>query len=270
METVLAEKYARLQAMLRSYGRVVIGFSGGVDSTLLLRVAVETLGAEHVLAVIGDSDSYPAREREEARALADGMGARWTLIRSEEMADPRFTANPAERCYYCKSDLFGRLVALAQEGGYAAVLDGNNADDVGDFRPGRRAAAELGVKSPLLEAGLAKTEVRALSRHFGLPTAEKPASACLASRIPYGTPITRDTLAAIGAAEDALRELGFRHVRVRHHGPLARIEVPCAEIARLLDADLRAHITARLRDIGYQYITLDLQGYRTGSMNEVL
>lgn len=270
MDTVLTGKYEKLREMLRGFGRVVIGFSGGVDSTLLVRVAVETLGAEHVLAVIGDSESYPTREREEAQALADAMGARWTIIRSEEMSDPRFTANPAERCYYCKSDLFGRLVAMAQEGGYGAVLDGNNADDVGDFRPGRRAAAELGVRSPLLEVGLTKAEVRELSCMFGLPTAGKPASACLASRIPYGTPITSETLATVGAAEEILRAQGFRLVRVRHHGNLARIEVPAADIPRLLDDTLRADLTAKLREIGYRYVTVDLQGYRTGSMNEVL
>lgn len=266
----LDEKYHRLQQSLRELGTVLVAFSGGVDSTFLLRAALDTLGTEQVLAVIGDSDSYPSREFAEARRLAESLGARFQVVESEELHDARYVANPSNRCYYCKTDLFSRLTALAQAQGIAAVLDGNNADDAGDWRPGRQAARELGVRSPLMDVGLTKAEIRELSRTLGLPTWDKPSFACLASRIPYGTAITRDNLGQIEAAEDFLRDLGFPQVRVRHHEEVARIEVPPADIDRLLDAPLRARIVARLRELGYHYVTVDLQGYRTGSMNEGL
>ncbi len=270
LSATVQEKYLRLQAIFHELGRVVVAFSGGVDSTLLLRAALETLGSEHVLAVIGDSESYPSRELAEATRLAEELGARCMVVHSEEMADARYVANPSNRCYFCKSDLFSRLTALAQQQGYAAVLDGNNADDVGDWRPGQQAGRELGVRSPLMEIGMTKAEVRELSRALGLSTWDKPSFACLASRIPYGTPITRDALTTIEAAEDFLRDLGFPQVRVRHHGEVARIEVAPAEIVRLVEPATRARVTARLRELGYRYVTLDLQGYRTGSMNEGL
>jgi uncharacterized protein len=265
-----ADKYSRLQALLRDLGRVVVGFSGGVDSTMLLRAAIDTLGTDAVLAVIGDSESYPSREFAEAKRLAEEMGARFTVVQSEELSDPRYAANPSNRCYFCKSDLFGRLTAIAQAEGFHVVLDGNNADDLGDWRPGQQAARELGVRSPLMEVGMTKAEVREVSRAFGLSTWDKPSFACLSSRIPYGTPITKDSLSTIEQAEDFLRDLGFPQVRVRHHTDLARIEVAAADIPRLLDPALRARITARLRELGYRYVTVDLLGYRTGSMNEVL
>ncbi len=266
----MTERYTELQRVLRGLGRVVIGFSGGVDSTFLLRAALDTLGKANVLAVIGTSDSFPQREQAEALALAETLGAPFRVIHSEEMQDSRYVENPKERCYYCKTDLFARLVAIAQAEGFCAVLDGNNADDAGDYRPGQRAARELGVLSPLMDVGLGKPEIRALSKAMGLPTWSKPSYACLASRIPYGTPITREALTAIDRAEELLRELGFTQVRVRHHGELARIEVLPDELPRLVEPALRAELTTALRALGYQYITVDLQGYRTGSMNEVL
>jgi len=270
LSTAVETKYAQLQAALREMGRVVIGFSGGVDSTLLLRVAIDTLGTEQVLAIIGDSESYPTRELAEAKKLAEEMGARYQVVKSKELEDERYAANPSNRCYYCKSDLFSRLVAIGKEQGFTAVLDGNNADDVGDWRPGQKAARELGVRSPLMEIGMTKAEVRELSRELGLRTWDKPAFACLSSRIPYGSTITREKLTAVEQAEDFLRDLGFAQVRVRHHGEVARIEVASQDITRLLDESLRARVVTRLRELGFKYVALDLQGYRMGSMNEVL
>ena len=267
---VAGEKEQKLHALLRGYGRVAIGFSGGVDSTLLLKVSLEVLGAENVLAVIADTPSLPRKEFAEAQHLAEGMGAVCAVIHPDELGDPRYAANPADRCYFCKKHLFQGIADLAAARGFAAVLDGNNADDAGDYRPGRRAAQELHVKSPLMEAGLTKAEIRALSARFGLPTADKPAMACLASRIPYGTPVTADVLGQVERAEAALREAGFAQCRVRHHGEVARIEVAVGELPRLLDGAVREILVRRIKEAGYRYVTLDLQGYRTGSLNEGL
>lgn len=267
---VTQEKKTQLQQIIRSLSRVIVAYSGGVDSVFLLRVAVDTLGTDQVLAVIGDSPSYPSRECTEAIHLAEEMGATYRVIRTEEMQDQRYAANPDNRCYYCKHELFTRIINIAEAEGYAAVCDGNNADDTGDWRPGQQAARELGVRSPLIEAGMTKAEIRQLSQALGLPTWNKPASACLASRIPYGTPITPESLGAVEQAEYFLRDLGFRQVRVRHHGTLARIEVSPEEIVRMVEPAMRERITEHLRAIGYRYITVDLQGYRTGSLNEML
>ena len=268
--TRLQEKQQLLLDELRTFARVIIAYSGGVDSAFLLRASLEAVGPENVLAVIGVSPSYPSREYTEAISLAETLGAQYRVIHTEEIQDARYAANPNNRCYYCKHDLFTRIIQLAEEEGYTAVLDGNNADDIGDWRPGQQAARELGVRSPLIEVGMTKADIRELSRVYGLPTWNKPASACLASRIPYGTRITPETLQTVEQAENALRDLGFAQVRVRHHDTVARIEVAPDEIARLIDPQLRETVVQQLRALGYQFITLDLQGYRMGSFNEAL
>ena len=267
---LLEEKERKLHALLRGYGRVALGFSGGVDSTLLLREALAVLGGENVLALIADTPSLPRKEFAEALRLAEALGAACAVIDPDELSDPEYAANPADRCYFCKKRLFGLVAKVAAEKGFATVLDGNNADDSGDYRPGRRAARELGVKSPLMEAGLTKAEIRRLSARAGLPTADKPAMACLASRIPYGTPVTAGVLAQVERAEEALRAAGFAQCRVRHHGEVARIEVAVDELPRMLDAAVRETVVRATKAAGYRYVTLDLQGYRMGSMNETL
>ncbi|MDD4016878.1 MAG: ATP-dependent sacrificial sulfur transferase LarE [Kiritimatiellae bacterium] len=267
MET-LKGKELILHALLRAYGRVALGFSGGVDSTLLLRVALDVLGPGNVLAVIADTPSLPRKELAEALRLAETMGTECVVVDPGELNDPDYAANPADRCYFCKKRLFGCIAGAAGERGFAQVLDGSNADDAGDYRPGRRAADELGVKSPLMEAGLTKAEIRALSRNAALPTADKPAMACLASRIPYGTPVTVGVLAQVERAEEVLRAAGFAQCRVRHHGEVARIEVAIADLPRLLEESVREAVVRGIQAAGYRYVTLDLQGYRMGSLNE--
>ena len=267
MPSTTPDKLDRLKADLRTLKRVAVAFSGGVDSTFLLRVAADTLGRENVLAVIGDSASLPRRERSLAEALVEAMGVEHAVVKTGDLRDPQYAANPPDRCYFCKHALFTEIRKRTEARGFAAVLDGNNADDAGDWRPGRRAAHTLGVRSPLLDAGLTKAEIREFSRQLGLPTAEKPAMACLASRLPYGTRITEQTLGQVEAAENVLHDLGFHQLRVRHHGDTARIEAAPAEFDRFLDPALRQPVTAALRQLGYRFITLDLDGYRTGSLN---
>ena len=265
----MKEKLKRLRERVRGIGSAVVAFSSGVDSTFLLHVAHEELG-ERVVAATIRSHTFPKRELDEAAAFCRAEGVRHVVIESEELDIPGFAENPPDRCYHCKRELFSKLLAFARENGLAAVLEGSNLDDDGDYRPGRRAIQELGIVSPLHEVGLTKAEIRALSRDMGLPTSDKPSFACLASRFPYGERITAAALERVERAEQWLLDAGFglTQLRVRSHGNLARIEVPPDDIPRL--AARATEIAAAFKDFGFAYVTLDLRGYRTGSMNEVL
>lgn len=263
------EKLHRLNRSLVDLESAVVAYSGGVDSTLVLRLCRDALG-DRVLAVTAHSPTYPADELAPAIAVAKSLSVRHMVIETAELDNPRFADNPPDRCYHCKLELFGRLADIAEAQGLRNVVDGSNCDDLNDLRPGSRAAAELGVHHPLQEAGLTKQEIRALSRELGLGNWSKPSLACLASRVPYGTPITRGTLAAIDMAESYLRGLGIGQVRVRHQGDTARIEVESDDMAVLLDESNRGGILSRFKELGYLRVTLDLAGYRCGGMNEGL
>ena len=264
------EKYIALTSILKKMGSVAIGYSGGVDSTLLVKVAVDILG-ENAVAMIGRSETYPTREFEEAVRIAESVGARYVVVNTEETDILKFQENPVNRCYFCKTELFGKLDVIAEREGLHWIADGTITDDMRDFRPGMKAKSEKNVRSPLLEGGFSKADVRELSHHLGLPTWDKPAFACLSSRFPYGMGITKESLIKVDNAETFLRDEGFRFFRVRFHDEkTARIEVGPEEIARLVDNHLRERLVAHLKQLGFTYVTLDLQGYRAGSMNEAI
>jgi uncharacterized protein len=265
------QKFEKLKALLQSYGSCLVAYSGGVDSVFLARVAHDVLG-NRALAAIADSPSLPRRELQEALELAEKFSFPVRVLKTQEFANDNYTANPANRCYFCKHELFEELTPLAKAENFAVVAYGENASDIGDFRPGAQAAAEFQVRAPLKEAGLTKAEIRVLSAQLGLPTADKPQMACLSSRVPYGETVTPEKLSMIERAEYVLRDLGFHDVRVRHHEMqkqnLARIELAPAEIPALLANGKLALVAEELKKIGYAHVTLDLQGYRRGSLNE--
>jgi uncharacterized protein len=260
-------KLETMRASIRAHGTALVAFSGGVDSTFVLKIAVEELG-ERALAVTALSASVAPEEEQEARELAARLGARHEVVSSNELANPQYAANPTNRCYFCKTELYDLCEARRQALGYAVVLDGFNADDFKDHRPGHQAAKEHRVQSPLAQAGLTKDEIRAWSHHLGLPTWDKPQMACLASRIPYGTSVTRERLFQIASAESELRRLGFRQFRVRYHHEVARIELAAEEYERFFSGDVRQRISAALKAIGFKFVALDLEPFRSGRMNE--
>jgi pyridinium-3,5-biscarboxylic acid mononucleotide sulfurtransferase len=266
----LQDKRERIERRLSELGRVIVAFSAGVDSTVVLKMALETLGTGKVLAATGVSPSLANRELDSVRDLAARLGAPLRLIETYEMDNPAYTANSPDRCYHCKSELYTKLLELATKEGFDAIVNGINSDDQGDWRPGIAAANEFKVVAPLLEAGVTKAEGRELAERLRLPNWDKPALACLSSRIPYGTPVTITSLGQIERAEAFLYDKGLRGFRVRHHGKVARIEVAPADLPRICADPLRTEVVAQFKEAGYVYVTVDLQGYRSGSGNEVL
>jgi len=272
MEEVTALKYQKLKRIISDFKAVVVAYSGGLDSAFLLYTCVEMLGKDAVRAVTADSESLPRSELKNARRFAESLGIehRHRVVKTRELENPDYSANPVDRCFFCKRELYSRLLDPAVLEKAEVVFDGFNADDVGDFRPGRRAAEQFSIRSPLFEAGLGKAEIRALAKDFGLSIWDKPQSACLASRIPYGSPVTAEKLGQIEQAEEFLRSLGFRQLRVRHHDGLARIELPGEDLEKAMSDQMRDKINSKFRELGFTWVTLDLAGFRSGSMNEKL
>lgn len=265
----MEEKYKQLQDMLKEMGSVLVAYSGGVDSTFLMTVAHNLLG-DKALAVLASSETYPSSEIQSAVDLANKMGFRLIQIHTNELENEAFARNAPDRCYHCKKELFGRMISIAEENGIKWVLHGANADDKSDYRPGQIAADELGTRAPLQELGFTKAEIRAHSEKLGLPTWDKPSFACLSSRFPYGTTITPSALTMIDKAEHLLKELGFSQYRVRHHDKIARIEISLDEMPKILEQGIKDKIVSEFKKLGYLYVTIDLEGYRTGSMNAAL
>lgn len=265
--TTQKSKLKKLHDILKNMGSVLVAYSGGLDSAFLLKACVDALGRENVLAVTARSETYPLSEYKEAIEVARKIGARHLTINTSELGIKNFKENPEDRCYYCKKELFSKLADIAKESRMSSVLDGTNYDDLKDVRHGRRAAKEIGIKSPLLDAGIGKDDIRKFSKSLKLPTWHKPSYACLASRIPFNTPITAEKLGDVERAEEFLKKFGFWQVRVRHHGNIARIELDVNDLPKALKPRIRDEIVAGMKTIGFKYVTLDLQGYRTGSMH---
>jgi pyridinium-3,5-biscarboxylic acid mononucleotide sulfurtransferase len=263
----MTNKLNQLKEIIKTYGKAAVAFSGGVDSTFLLKICMDVLGKENVVAVTASSETYTLTEVEFARSMASGLNANHIIFETDELSDKNFLSNGKDRCYFCKKNFYSKLIRIAGSENILYVIDGANSDDNKDYRPGIKAAFELGIKSPLMEAGFTKENIRRFSKEMGLCTWDKPANPCLASRLPYGSTITREKLLMVAQAEDFIRSLGFRITRVRHHDKIARVEVSSSEIARFCQDDIRNKVVKRLKEMGFTWVAIDLEGYRMGSLN---